>query len=105
MAYTFALMGGLQQAPAHLPEADIMVEKTATVLTEAVRSINAGIRGFYFAVAALFLFAGPYVSLVMTLLITGVLFYRQLFSPTARAIGSYVDALDRITGRSKRASD
>lgn len=104
MAYTFALMGGLQEAPAHLPEAEIMVEKTATVLTEAVRSINAGIRGFYFAVAALFLFAGPWVSILMTLLITGVLFYRQLFSPTARAIGSYVEALNRITERSRRGS-
>jgi uncharacterized membrane protein len=96
MAYTFALLGGLQEAPAMSPECKVMVEQTATVLTEAVRSINNGIRGFYFAIAALFLFAGPYVSIGMTLVITGILFYRQMHSPTALAIGRYVDALSKL---------
>lgn len=97
MAYTFALLGGLQEAPADTPEANIMGEQAATVLTEAVRSINNGIRGYYYAVATLFLFAGPYVSMVATLLITGVLYYRQLYSPTAAAIGKYVEALKRLS--------
>ena len=97
MAYTFALLGGLQEAPAKAPESKVMVEQTATVLTEAVRSINNGIRGFYFAIAGLFLFAGPYVSIGMTIVITGILFYRQMHSPTARAIGKYVDALSKLT--------
>ncbi len=35
-----------------------MGEATARVLTEAVRSINSGIRGFYYSIAALFLFTG-----------------------------------------------
>ena len=97
MAYTFVLLGGLQEAPAKAPESKVMVEQTATVLTEAVRSINNGIRGFYFAIAGLFLFAGPYVSIAMTIVITGILFYRQMHSPTARAIGKYVDALSKLT--------
>jgi uncharacterized membrane protein len=97
MAYTFALLGGLQEAPATAPESKVMVEQTATVLTEAVRSINNGIRGFHFAIAGLFLFAGPYVSIGMTVVITGILFYRQMHSPTARAIGKYVDALSKLT--------
>ena len=63
------------------------------VLTEAVRSINNGIRGFYYAIAALFLFAGPYAAISATVAITALLFYRQLFSPTAVAIARYVDAL------------
>lgn len=96
MAYTFAMLGGLQDAPAETPEAKIMIEQSATVLTEAVRSINTGIRGFYYAVAALFLFAGPWPCIAATLIITAVLFYRQLFSPTAIAIGRYVDALNRL---------
>lgn len=95
MSYTFAMLGGLQDAPAESMQSRVMVEQVATVLTEAVRSINTGIRGFYYAVAALFLFAGPYLCMAATLAITAVLFYRQMFSPTARAIGKYVDALHR----------
>ncbi len=97
MAYTFALLGGLEEIPAETPEANIMSEQAATVLTEAVRSINNGIRGFYYAVASLFLFGGPYICMIATLLITAVLYYRQLSSPTAVAIGKYVEALRRIT--------
>lgn len=96
MAYTFALLGGLEVTVADTPEARIMGEQTARVLTEAVRSINNGIRGFYYAIAALFLFAGPWISIGATLLITGLLYYRQLFSPSAIAIGRYVEALKRV---------
>jgi uncharacterized membrane protein len=96
MSYTFALMGGLDEAPADTAEARIMAEQAATVLTEAVRSINNGIRGFYYAVAALFLFAGPLAGVIATLVVTAVLYYRQLWSPTALAIGKYVEALRRI---------
>lgn len=97
MSYTFALMGGLDEAPADTDEARIMAEQAATVLTEAVRSINTGIRGFYYAVASLLLFAGPRAAVVATILVTAVLYYRQLWSPTAVAIGKYVAALRRIT--------
>ena len=93
MAYTFAMLGGLQATRAESPEATVMGEQSAVVLTEAVRSINSGIRGFYYAIAALFLFAGPYVAIGATLAITALLYYRQLFSPTARAIAKYVDVL------------
>ncbi len=96
MAYTFALLGGLEVTVADTPEARIMGEQTARVLTEAVRSINNGIRGFYYAIAALFLFAGPWISIGATLLITCLLYYRQLFSPSAIAIGRYVEALKRV---------
>lgn len=97
MAYTFALLGGLQAVPAQSEESSVMGEQTAIVLTEAVRSINSGIRGFYYAVAALFLFSGPYVAMVATLIITAILYYRQLYSPTARAIGRYVEVLRKIS--------
>lgn len=93
MAYTFAMLGGLQATPAETEQSRIMGEQAAVVLTEAVRSINNGIRGFYYAIAALFLFAGAYAAIVATLAVTALLFYRQLFSPTAVAIARYVDAL------------
>jgi uncharacterized membrane protein len=98
MAYTFAMLGGLQATRADSPEARIMGEQSAVVLTEAVRSINTGIRGYYYAVAALFLFAGPYACMAATLAITALLYYRQLFSPTAVAIAKYVDVLKGTKG-------
>ena len=96
MAYTFAMLGGLEVTVADSAQARIMGEQTARVLTEAVRSINNGIRGFYYAIAALFLFAGPWVCITATIVITGLLYYRQMFSPTAIAIGRYVEALKKI---------
>lgn len=96
MAYTFAMLGGLQATPADTEASRIMGEQSAVVLTEAVRSINNGIRGFYYAIAALFLFAGPSASIFATLAITALLYYRQLFSPTAMAIAKYVDVLKGV---------
>jgi uncharacterized membrane protein len=96
LAYTLALIGGLREAPGSSPECQVMIEKTAIVLTETVKSINNGIRGFYFAVAALFLFAGPSIAIFMTVVITAILYYRQKFSVTARAIARYVDALEQL---------
>jgi uncharacterized membrane protein len=96
IAYTLAMIGGLSDAPGDDPNSKVMIEATATVLTEAVQSLNNGIRGYYFSVASLFLFTGPYVCMAMTLLVSSVLFYRQVFSKTARAIGEYVEAQKRI---------
>ncbi len=98
MAYVFAMLGGLEATAANSQQSRIMGEQTAVVLTEAVRSINSGIRGFYYAIAALFLYAGPYACIAATLVITALLYYRQLFSPTARAIARYVDVLKGVKG-------
>lgn len=98
MAYTFAMLGGLQSTKGDSAEARVMGEQSAVVLTEAVRSINTGIRGYYYAVAAMFLFAGPYACIAATLAITALLYYRQLFSPTAAAIARYVDVLKQSKG-------
>ena len=96
MAYTFAMLGGLQSTPAETEASRIMGEQSAVVLTEAVHSINNGIRGFYYAIAALFLFVGPYATICATAAITALLYYRQLFSPTAVAIAKYVDVLKGV---------
>jgi uncharacterized membrane protein len=93
LAYTIAMVGGLNEAPGGDADSQVMISETATVMTEAVKSLNNGIRGYYFAVAALFLFAGPYSSIFMTTVMSVILLYRQGFSTTALAIGRYVDAL------------
>ena len=97
LSYTLAMMGGMSEAPGDDPQSKIMILETATVMTEAVKSLNNGIRGFYFAVAAIFLFAGPYYCMVMTALMSWLLLYRQGFSTTALAIERYVNAMNKMT--------
>lgn len=96
LSYTLAMIGGLSDAPGDDPQSKIMVVETATVMTEALKSMNNGIRGFYFAVAAIFLFAGPYYCIFMTVVMSGLLLYRQGFSTTALAIERYVDAMGNM---------
>ncbi len=98
MAYTLAMIGGLDEAPAATPQAQVMIAQTTTVLTEALKSMNNGIRGYYFAVAGLFLFGGPTVSIVATLLFSFLLYYRQGLSTEALAIERYVKALHEEDG-------
>jgi uncharacterized membrane protein len=94
LGYTIALIGGLMEAKVSNAHSKVMMSQTAMVLTEAVKSMNNGIRGYYFAVAALFLFLGPWPTIAMTLAISGVLLYRQGFSPEALAIERYFKAMD-----------
>jgi uncharacterized membrane protein len=94
VAYTMAMIGSLPDAPCEDSQAQTMIDQTAVVLTDAVKSLNNGIRGFYFAVAALFLFAGPFVSIAVTLFVSGVLYWRQGMSTVALAIERYVDAMN-----------
>ena len=93
MAYTLALIGGLDDAPAATPQAQVMAAQTAIVLTEAVKSMNNGTRGYYFAVAGIFLFFGPNVSITATLALAFLLYFRQGLSKEALAIDRYVKAM------------
>jgi uncharacterized membrane protein len=95
LAYTLAMIGGLPEAPCTDAASQVMIDQTAVVLTESVKSLNNGIRGFYFAIAALFLFAGPFVSIALTLSIGVMLYWRQGLSTTALAIERYVEAMQK----------
>lgn len=102
LAYSLAMIGGLnERTTAHSPQATVMISQTAVVLTEAVKSLNNGIRGYYFAVAALFLFVGPYAAIVMTLGVSFALFYRQGFSTESLAIERYVNAMNELEVRAE----
>ncbi len=98
LIYTTALLGALPDISENCPTHEIMVQAVTTVLSEAIRTLNFGIRGYYYTVATLCIFISPYACILATLVATGVLFYRQLLTPTARAIQDYVEAakaLDR----------
>ena len=94
LIYVIALVGALPDDSTAQGPVDGMVSATATVLTEALKTFNFGIRGYYYFIAALGLFISPYVCLTLTLIVTAILFYRQLASPTAAAIRDYVDSAD-----------
>lgn len=94
LAYTLAMIGGLNEAKTESAHSQMMIAQVAVVLTAALKSLNNGIRGYYFAVAALFLFVGPFVAIVMTLTIAFILMYRQGFSAEALAIERYVEAMN-----------
>ena len=94
MIYTIALAGSLPERHERGFPVDEMTEATAAVLTDAVMSFNAGIRGYYFALAALFFFLGPIPCMLATAAVFGLLTYRQTGTATACAIGHYVDILN-----------
>ena len=93
--YTVALLGGLPEPEDNHPHQAALVTAAATVLSEAVRSFNSGIRGYYYSVAALFLFISPVSCMAATGLVMIMLFYRQTSTRTAKTIETYVDALKR----------
>jgi len=91
--YTVALLGGLPEQDENHPMRGEFIDAAATVLSEAVKSFNSGIRGYYYAVSALFLFVSPWACIAATACVMALLFYRQTATPTARAIERYVDCL------------
>ncbi|MGH1417264.1 MAG: DUF599 domain-containing protein [Hyphomicrobiaceae bacterium] len=93
LIYTVVLIGGLPRESDNHPEQDRLVESTATVLGEAIKSFNFGIRGYYYAAAALFMFISPIACVIATLVMAAVLFYRQLATRTSTAMHDYVKAL------------
>lgn len=92
LVYTIALIGSLPDASDNCSTHDDLVAAASVVLSQAIKTFNFGIRGYYYAIAALWLLVSPYTSIAATVLVTGILFYRQLATPTARAIQDYVEA-------------
>jgi uncharacterized membrane protein len=90
--YFCAIVGSAPEAGQGQPDFSLAPDMTV-VLSHAIWQFNAGIRAYYFALAALGWFMHPVVMLVMTALIPMLLIRRQLFSPTQKAISAYARAL------------
>lgn len=105
LAYALAMIGGLNNAASRAPHCITMIAQTAVVLTESVKSLNNGIRGYYFAVAALFLFIGPYVAMFVTVGVSLLLLYRQGFSTESLAIERYVEAMNDLEVEAERRGE
>lgn len=92
LVYSVALIGALPTTtdgaePSHF---EALINGTTMVMTEAVKTFNFGIRGYYYAIAAMFLFVSPLACIGATVLATTVLIYRQLRTTTANSIDQYV---------------
>lgn len=87
--YFCAIVGSAPELTEGRPPDLALAPGMAVVLSHAVWQFNAGIRAYYFALAALGWFLHPLVMLVMTALIPVMLIRRQLYSPTQAAIQDY----------------
>lgn len=83
--YCLALIGAAPIKPAPA-ERDAIASELAAVLSLAIGSFNAGVRGYMFALAALSWLLGPAAFLVVTTGIVAMLTWRQFGSATAGAI-------------------
>ena len=71
-------------------------EAVADILNPAVSSFNAGVRGYYFALASAAWLVGPWSFMVVTAGAMGLLVWRQRRSRAARAIHRIRALLDEI---------
>ena len=83
--YCLALLGAAPPKPDG-PALDGIAEPIAAVLSLAIRSFNAGIRGYLFALAVLAWLLGPGAFLLATTGMVLMLLWRQFGSATAVAI-------------------
>ena len=83
--YCLALIGGAPLKPTPFERAAI-ADRDARVLSLAIASFNAGIRGYYFALAGLAWLGGPIPFLLVTSGMLAMLLWRQFGSATAAAI-------------------
>jgi uncharacterized membrane protein len=83
-----------------------LARRMALILSHAVWQLNAGVRAYYFALAALGWFVHPMFFISMTVLMTLVLVRRQLFSATSKGIVDHVAALslEPAQGPAKQSS-
>lgn len=105
LIYVLALVGGLPEAPgteAQVAARGVMVHEASVVLSEALKTFNFGIRGYYYFVSALGLFVSPYLCIGLSIFMTAILVYRQVGSATSRAIQAYVDASASYAANSPR---
>ena len=83
--YGVALIGAAPSKPGPALR-DAVADRTAAVLSLAVSSFNAGVRGYYFALAALAWVFGPGAFALATTGMVAMLLWRQFGSDTAAAI-------------------
>jgi uncharacterized membrane protein len=93
MNYCIAAIGAvpLEAAP---EQQRVFGDATARILNPALSSFNAGVRGYYFSLAAAAWLFGPVAFMAATLGAVALLLWRQRRSPTAAAVADFRKLLD-----------
>lgn len=77
-------------AARHGSDDETEIVAIAAINSIAARNFNQGIRAYYFIIAAAAWFWSPYAAIVVTLVIAGMLLYREFYSP-ARSLVANLD--------------
>jgi uncharacterized membrane protein len=95
--YCLAALGAV---PDPLPEADrpAFGAVLARLMNPALGSFSAGVRGYYFALAAAAWLFGPWTFMAVTIGAVALLFWRQRSSPAANAIHDFRKLIERGEG-------
>lgn len=94
-AYVKAMVGAAPLAPPP-PGAEALAAPLGSALTEAVSALNAGLRGYYFSLAALTWMLHPFALAAASIGAAVILWRRQQRSPIAQLIADYVEGLERL---------
>jgi len=86
IAMPLAAIGAAPRPDAHDARVEAYGEAAARLLNPALSAFNAGVRGYYFALAAAAWMFGPVAFLTATLGAVALLGWRQRTSKAARAI-------------------
>lgn len=98
LVYTIALIGAIgEPGQAKSGNEETHADLAATVLTEAVKTFNFGIRSYYYAAAAILLIVSPFACMLATTAVAAMFVWRQTATRTAAAIGQCVDTLTEDT--------
>ena len=90
--YFTGVIGGAPEAGSPMCDR-AFAHRMALMLSRGFSHFNAGIRAYYYALAALAWFFHPLLFIAATVLITLVLIRRQLFSATAHDIAEHAEIL------------
>lgn len=92
LTYFLAVLGAAPKAGD--PRGDAYADAAASLLYPAMSSVNKGVRGYYFALAAGAWLFGPYAAIAATIGAVGLLMRRQLDSEASQAVGRARALLD-----------
>ncbi|MGA0024138.1 MAG: DUF599 domain-containing protein [Burkholderiales bacterium] len=81
------LVGAAPRAPKENPEQyALQIERIALITSYASTNFNAGLRAYYFALAAMTWFLHPYLMLIATAWVIYILYHREFASQTLKAL-------------------
>jgi uncharacterized membrane protein len=92
--YCCALIGAAPVHTSSKASRDAAARPIAAMMTMAIGSFNNGLRAYYFAVATLAWFAGPWLFIAASTAVLALLARRQLASPAREAVAAQVAAHD-----------